>query len=123
MAAFDDAKTALETSIAANRAFLSTQDDPSTLALAFRGLATIQLAVTEWVRAAVSLRAMTAASENDFDQAIKSEAVQDLRKDAARLVSHANELQALIKAFAEKARVSPAGVTDGAESPSARASR
>jgi protein subunit release factor A len=104
MTDFTDAKTSLEASIAANKLYLSTQDQPAKLAATFSDLIKIRKAIEEWVRATVSLAAMDAANEQAFDQEIRAEAVKDLRADAARLVAHAEELRTLIVSFAAKAR-------------------
>ena len=104
MTAFTDAKAALEASIAANKLLLSTQDEPEKLKATFQDLIAIRKAVEEWVRALVSLAAIDASTEQAFDQAIKADAVKDLRADAAQLVSHAAELRRLIVSFAAKAR-------------------
>jgi hypothetical protein len=101
---FDDAKTSLTESISANKAFLSDQDDATTLTATFAAADKIVTAVGEWVKGEVSIAAINAANEGEFDSVIHSEKIVDLRASAAKLAEYIVQAKRLITQFAVKAR-------------------
>jgi hypothetical protein len=116
MGAIEDAKTALEATITAGRALLDGQDEADSLRATVQALRAIHDAADEWTRASISLYAMTTESDADFDAAVGSDYMRDLRQLTQRLKDLVIDAERLVVALAIKARTPqvppPGGVVD-----------
>jgi hypothetical protein len=102
MTAFDDAKTNLSNSAAANRTFLAAQDAIPTLNASLAALKNISDAAFEWTSARISLGILN----DNGDQGQGPETLA-LSQDAAQLRTLIVKARQLVIALATKAETLP----------------
>lgn len=107
MPAFNDAKTALETSITENRTLLGAQDVQATLDATFNALVNIRKAANQWARALISLKAIAANTDAEILAAVNDPVVQEIRQLAGKLAEDIGEVKTGVQQIAEKARSLP----------------